>query len=105
MKGIGKTAVVSTVAGVITYFLYLQIREVVPIWGNEAAQYLFSFPKKTIVEFVLGSFTLGTSLMIYLPIYLLGMNLLGLIEDAEKQLVYKTLGKIRTIFGKENQNL
>ncbi len=99
MKGIGKTAIVSSIAAVVTYFAYRQIREIVPVWGNDFAQYLFTFPKKTVVDFVLGSITLGISFMIYLPIYLLGMNFLGLIEEEEKNLLVKFTGKLRTILG------
>jgi O-antigen/teichoic acid export membrane protein len=99
LKKIGKTAVVSAFAAIITYFIYSQVREIVPGWGLELAQNLFAAPKRTIVEFVTGCVTLGISFLVFLPIYLMGMNLFGLIEEDEKHLIYNTFDKVKGFFG------
>lgn len=99
LKGIGKTAFVSAVAGSITYIAYLQFREIVPVFSDNILQYLFWVPKQSIVDFMVGSAILGFSFLIFAPIYLLGMNFLGLIEDDEKNLVYKVLYRIGSVFG------
>ncbi len=101
MKGIAKTAVVAAIAGIITYFAHIHIREFVPSTGNDLLQY-FELPlKKTIVDFVLGSVTLGISFAIYLPIYLFGMNILGLIEEEEKSMFRKFFAKFQNIFSRK----
>lgn len=98
MKGIGQTAIISLIAALITYVVYLQIREIIPVWGYDLAHSLFSSPKKTIVDFLSGSVTLGISFAIYMPIYLFGMNFLELIDDDEKNLIKKTFGKLKAPF-------
>ena len=105
LKGIGKTAIVSAFAAVITYIVYRQIREIVPALGNNLAQMLFSAPKQTIVDFLSGSTTLGISFMVFAPIYLFGMNYLNLIEDDEKELLKGFWRKFRKLFKSDDADL
>lgn len=102
LKGIGKTAVVSAAAAVITYFMYRQFREFVPAVGENVVRYLLAEPKQSLVEFISGSAVLGLSFIVFAPIYILGMNFLGLIEQEEKDLIGKTFANVKDIFGFRN---
>jgi len=89
LKGVGKTALVSAFAAVITLFAFWQIREFTPALGANLAQMFFSTPKQSVVSFVSGSLTLLFSLLVFVPIYLFGMNYLDLIDADEKAFVRK----------------
>lgn len=94
LKTIGKTAVISLTAGIITYFVYRQVREMMPVVGNNLARIIFSAPKKTLVDFVSGSLTLGISFAVFTPIYLLLANYFGIVEAEEKEKLKAFIGKL-----------
>ena len=100
LKDVGKTALVSVFAGIITFFVYRQVREIMPAVGNSLAQMVFSAPKKSLVDFLSGSLTLGISFTVFAPIYLFVMNRLDLIDDDEMKLIKNLLGKFSGKFGK-----
>ncbi len=100
LKDVGKTAIVSLFAGIITFFVYRQAREFMPAVGNNLAQMIFSAPKKGIVDFVSGSLTLAVSFAVFAPIYLFVMNRFDLIDEGEKKLVRDSLGRFSGKFGK-----
>ena len=93
LKGVGKTALVSAFAAVITLFAFWQIKEFTPALGANLSQIFFSNPKQSIISFVSGSLTLLFSFMVFAPIYLLLMNRFGLLEDGEKRVFEKILRK------------
>ncbi len=105
LKGVGKTALVSAFAAVITLFAFWQIREFTPALGANLSQMFFSTPKQSVVSFVSGSLTLLFSLMVFVPIYLFGMNYLNLIEADEKEFVRKFLNSIKKMFFPKTQYL
>lgn len=94
LKTIGKTAVISLIAGIVTFFVYQQVREIMPAAGNNLAQIIFSAPKKSLVDFVSGSLTLGISALVFTPIYLLLANYFDIIEDEEKKKIKTLIGKL-----------
>ncbi len=93
LKDTGKTAINSVFAGIITFFVYRQVREIMPAVGNDLAQMIFSAPKKSLVDFFSGSLILGVSFAVFAPVYLFLMNYLNLIDEDEKKLVKNLLGK------------
>lgn len=97
LKDVGKTAVISLFAGVMTFFVYQQVREMMPAVGQDLAQMIFSAPKKSIIDFVSGGLILGISFAVFVPVYLFAMNWFDLIDESEKRIVKNYLGKF---FGK-----
>jgi len=100
LNDVGKTAVISLFAGIITFFVYRQVREIMPAVGNDLAQIIFSTPKKSLVDFVSGGLTLVISFAVFTPIYLFVMNRFDLIDEGEKKLVRDSLGRFSGKFGK-----
>jgi hypothetical protein len=100
LKNVGKTALVSLFAGIVTFFVYRQIREIMPAVGNNLAQMIFSAPKKGLVDFVSGSLTLGISFAVFAPVYLFVMNRFDLIDEGEKEQIKNALRKFSGKFGK-----
>jgi hypothetical protein len=87
LKSVGKTAAVSMVAGVVTYFVYVNLREYIAGAGEHFAQQAFSITKTGTLNFIGGAMVMAVSAVVFGPIYLLGTNLLGLIEDDDKRWV------------------
>ncbi len=100
LEKVGKTAIVSVFAGIITFFVYRQVRQIMPAVGNNLAQTIFTAPKKTVVEFVSGSLILGVSFVVFASVYLFAMNWFDLIDEDEKKIVKNYLGKFSAKFGK-----
>lgn len=105
LKGVGKTALVSAFAAVITLFAFWQIKEFTPALGANLTQIVFTTPKQSIVSFVSGSLTLMFSFMVYTPIYLFGMNYLNLIEEEEKEFVGRSFSCIKKLVFPKTQYL
>ena len=97
LKAVAKTAVISLVAGAVTYFVYANIHDYSINLGEHLATDTLSITKPNLINFVGGSFVLLISGCVFTPIYLLAANLWGVIEDDEKQAV---LNFIRKIFPK-----
>ena len=97
LKGVGKTALVSAFAGVITLFAFWQINGFASEWGANILRTFFSAPKQSVVSFVSGSLTLALTMLVFAPIYLFGMNYLNLIEAEEKEFVKKYLNYVKKI--------
>ncbi len=100
LEDVGKTALISLFAGIVTFFVYRQTREIMPGVGGDLAQMIFSAPKKSVVDFVSGSLTLGISFAAFAPIYLFLMNRFDLIDEGEKNFIKNSLGKFSGRFGK-----
>ncbi len=94
LKNVGKTAIVSVAAGVVTYFVYQYIHVDLLNLGERFAASTFSTTKLSILNFVGGSLVLLICGLVYLPIYLLGAHLCGLIDDDEKEAVRSILRKV-----------
>lgn len=94
LKNVGKTAIVSVVAGIVTYFVYQYIHVDLLNLGERFAASAFSTTRLGILNFVGGSLVLLICGLVYLPIYLLGAHLCGLIDDDEKDAVRSILRKV-----------
>ena len=85
LKDIGKTAVVSLLAGAVMFLFYRQTGEMIFLWGANLTQAILPTATEGLIDFVAGSFVLGACGLLFAPIYLAGMNYAGVIEDGEKE--------------------
>jgi hypothetical protein len=90
---VGKTAVISAVAGVATYFVYINISEYILIYGEHFAEQTFGTSKLSILNFVGGGLVLFISACVFGPIYFLGSHFWGVIEDGEREAVWNFFSK------------
>ena len=93
LKNVAKTAVLSVAAGVVTYFVYENIHVELLNLGERFAESAFSTTKLSILNFVGGGLVLLICGLVFLPIYLLGASLWGVIEEDEKRSVKDILRK------------
>lgn len=94
LVNVGKTAVITAVAGLVTYFVYTNISEAMLLWGEHLAEETFSTTKLSILNFVGGGIVLAVSAMVFGPIYLLGSHLWGVIEDGERKAFWNIVAKV-----------
>ena len=87
LKNVAKTAVVSLVAGLMTYLVYSNLHVYLEGVGEHFAAETFSTTKLSILNFVGGGLVLAISGLVFAPVYLLAANLWGLIEDEDKRTV------------------
>lgn len=100
LKSIGKTAIVSVIAGAATFVVYYFIKDQMPNIGESLAQTIFGTQKISIIDFISGILTLGVSFAVFTPIYLLLSNLFGIIDDDEKEMLKNVIAKVRGFFMK-----
>jgi O-antigen/teichoic acid export membrane protein len=100
LKDIGKTAVMSLIAGAATFLFYNYFWESAAALGASFTSLVFSAPKQSILDFVSGGFVLAFSALVFVPIYLCGMNLLGVIDEEEKDFVRNFITKFSNRFRK-----
>ena len=104
LKNVGKTAVVSLAAGVVTYFVYTNTKAYLLGVGEHFAQEAFHTTKLSVLNFAGGSLTLFISALVFVPVYLLGAYFWGVIEEDEKlqfKNILKKIIKARSLFGKK----
>jgi hypothetical protein len=102
LKNVVKTAFVSLIAGIATYFVYSNIKDYVFQLGEKIAAALFSAPKLSVIDFIGGGLTLFISGLVFASIYLAGTYYFNIIEDGEKEMissvVHRPLSVIKGIF-------
>lgn len=91
LKDVGKTALISIFAGLITYVVYANLNVYVESVGEHFAEEAFNTHKLSTLNFVGGSLVLLLSAAVFAPIYLLAANFWGVIEDQEKKTVLSFL--------------
>jgi O-antigen/teichoic acid export membrane protein len=101
LKNVGKTAVISLMAGLITYLVYSSTKVYLLNVGEHFAVEAFHTTKLSILNFIGGSLTLFISALVYAPIYFLGAYFWGVIEEDEKLQLKNIIKKIRSPFGKK----
>lgn len=85
LKNIGKTAIVSVLAGVVTYFVYTNLHEYLQDFGQHFVEEEFFVTRISTLNFFGGSLVLVICAFVFVPIYLVAANAWGLIEDNERQ--------------------
>lgn len=102
LKNVGKTAAASLIAGIVTFFVYIEIRDFMLKVGEHLAQDVFTAPKLAVVNFFGGSLTLLISGSVFVVFYLFSANFLHIIEEDEKQtiksLLFSPFAMIKKIF-------
>lgn len=93
LKNIAKIAVISALAGVVTYFVYANVHEYLQDLGQHFVEAEFSVTKLSTLNFVGGSLVLLISALVFIPVYLLAANAWGIIEDGEKLAVKSFAGR------------
>ena len=94
LKNVVKTACISLLAGAITYIVYTNLHVYLEGVGEHFAAETFSTTKQAVLSFVGGSLVLLISGLVFAPVYLLGANLLGLIEEDDKTMVRNFVRKL-----------
>ncbi|MET0754201.1 MAG: oligosaccharide flippase family protein [Pyrinomonadaceae bacterium] len=85
LKNVGKTAVVSLVAGLATFLVYSNLKDYVFHFGEKVAAAIFAAPKLSITDFIGGGLTLSVSGLVFAAIYIAGTYYFNVIEDGEKE--------------------
>ena len=93
MKNTAKTAIISAMAGIITYFVYTNAHDYLFVLGGQIANQIFP-ANAGAVHFASGSFVLLVCGLVFAPVYLLAANFWGVIEDEEKNAVRNILRKV-----------
>ena len=101
LKDVGKTALISILAGIVTFAAYQGIKDFMPAVGENLARMFFAAPKQSVVDFIWGSLTLAASFAVFAPIYLLAAYFWNVIDENEKETVKNLFGKLRLFFKKE----
>lgn len=84
LRGVAKTAVISSFAGIITYIVYTNVHVYLETVGEHFAEEAFHTSQLSTLNFVGGSLVLLISAAVFAPIYLLAANFWGVIEAEEK---------------------
>jgi O-antigen/teichoic acid export membrane protein len=98
---LAKTAFVSAIAGVVTYFVYAESRDFLFSLGENFASIIFAQPKAGVSNFVGGSLTLFVSALVFAAVYLFGAFYTNIVEDDEKQQLKNLTKRLRSVFKKE----
>jgi hypothetical protein len=94
LKNVGKTAVISLLAGVVTYLVYANVHVYLERAGEHFAEEAFHTQQMSTLNFFGGSLALIISGLVYAPVYLLAANFWGVIEQSEKDFVRRSLARI-----------
>lgn len=87
LKNVGKTAIISMLAGIVTYIVYSNVNVYLLGVGEHFAEAALHTTQLGTLNFVGGSLVLLISGCVFVPIYLLAANFWGVIEDGEKDAV------------------
>ncbi|MGI9056021.1 MAG: oligosaccharide flippase family protein [Pyrinomonadaceae bacterium] len=103
LTNVGKTALAALIAGVATFVFYTFVKDYFFLVGEHFAESILDLHKLAVVNFVGGSLTLAMSFIVFLPIYLISANMLGIIEAEEKAYVYRFLYILKRFFKLKKQ--
>lgn len=93
LKNVAKTAVVSVLAGVVTYFVYANAREFLQDFGQHFVEDEFAVTRLSTLNFAGGSLVLVMCGLAFAPVYLLLANAWGIIEDSERRAAKNFIGR------------
>ena len=96
-----KTAGIAVVAGIVTYFFYLETRDLMTGIGGNLSARVFPDLKPSIVHFFDGSLILAAAGLVFTPIYFVGAYYLNLIDEDEKQMLKNFTGRLKSFFKKD----
>lgn len=93
LKGVGKIALITLFAGIVTYVVYANVHVYIEGIGEHFAEEAFDTRKASTLNFIGGNLVMLISGLVFAPVYLLAANFLGVIEDDEKKAVANILRK------------
>ncbi len=85
LRNIGKIALATLVAGVVTYAFYLYFHEFAPGVARQIGAALFSAPKESWLNLISGGLVVACCGAVLFSIYLIAANYLGIITSEEKR--------------------
>jgi O-antigen/teichoic acid export membrane protein len=94
LANVGKTAVISLLAGFFTYIVYVNINQYLHGVGEQFAESTLHASRLGTINFVGGSLVLLISACVFAPIYLLAAHVWGVIEDNEKDSVRRFFRRV-----------
>lgn len=101
LKTIGKTAIASIIAGVVTYFVYANTRGLLFDAGKFIAEQLFQTSRSSVADFTGGVLTLAVAAAVYALVYFFAAYRNGIIETEEKRQINDLLNKMRSFCGRK----
>lgn len=94
LKNVAKIALISVLAGTITYFVYAYAHEFLQDLGQHFAEDEFAVTRLSTLNFAGGSLVLIICALVFAPVYLLAANAWGIIEDEERRAAKNFLGRL-----------
>jgi O-antigen/teichoic acid export membrane protein len=94
LDSVAKTGIVSLFAGLATYLTYSGLHGYLTQVGSSVVVQIIPAAEPGFYNFAAGAFVLAVCGAVYLPIYLVGANLFGLVEEEEKRAVLQTLRRL-----------
>jgi O-antigen/teichoic acid export membrane protein len=94
LKHVGRTALIAGVVGLPTYFVYGQLKQMMPKVGEYFLQFIFQTLTQSFIDTFSGLLTLSVTGFFFASLYLLGISYFGVISYEERALVKEKLIKI-----------
>lgn len=101
LKDVGKTAIISLLAGVAAYAFYFAAKDSVFSFAQSVVQTILPQLKIGLANFIGGSAVLLAVFLIFAPVYLVGMNFWNAIDEEDKMLLKRAFDKLRIFSKKE----
>ena len=101
MKDVGKTAVISILAGVVAFAVYFWAKDAAIAFTQNALLSILPQLKIGLVNFISGGVTLFLVFIVFAPVYLLGMNFWNAIDEGDKMILKRIFGRAQKIFKKD----
>lgn len=93
LKPIAKTALAAAIAGIVTYFVYWEVKDYLLYAGEHFAEDVLHTQQLSVLNFFGGAFVLAISGAVYGTVYISTALMFGIVEDEEKNLVRSIIGK------------
>jgi O-antigen/teichoic acid export membrane protein len=87
LKNVGRIGLMSLAAGVPTYFVYQQVKQIAPNFARAISEFIFTTPKETTIETIGGMLTLGLTGIFFGGLYVGGIYFFGLLAADEKEFI------------------
>lgn len=101
LKDVGKTAIVTAVAGVITYVFYTFTNDSLFSFGEQLTAQILGTSKVSVLNFFGGGFTMFVTSCVFAPVYLFGIYRLRVLEDQEIEQFKSIINKLLMFFKKK----
>jgi O-antigen/teichoic acid export membrane protein len=100
LKDVGKTAVVTLIAGLITLVFYTFTKDHLFDFGEEITAQILQTSKISVLNFFGGGFTMFVTTCVFAPIYLFGIYYWNILEEQEIKQFKSIINKLLMFFKK-----